>query len=218
MSAGVWGSSSAPLPAGWAPGQLAALLEIVPAFFFGLPPAPDGWSPRGSMPLRRSGRAWVWMRVSVRELEAGDTAPAAPHGAPDWSGRVLVDELGAPDVRVSSGSAVITVRAGGWGAVVGVTTTNATPVGRAVSWLPGRVQIPNSIFAGESLYVSVGTTGEGTAGSALVDGLGIEFLPPVGPRPPLLTAPAAGEEINAAAAAPFAWQHRPSRAGGRQGG
>lgn len=219
MLAGAWGSSIAPLPAGWAAGQLAVLIEVVPAFAFQLPSAPDGWTPQAATPVSQvAGIAWTWLRVSRRVLATGDTAPPAPADTQGWSGRILVDQGGAPSIRVTTGAARVSIREGGSGAVVGITGQPTDPAGSGVSWLSGRAVINPTSWWGPSLYVSVGTTDEGTAGSASVPGLGIEFLPPVGPRSPNLLAPAAGDEINASATTDWVWQHVAARAGGRQGG
>lgn len=219
MIAGAWSQSAADLPSGWAPGQLAVLIEVVPAFVLQLPPVPDGWMPQGATPLTQvAGMAWTWLRVSTRALRAGDTGPVAPQGAAGWSGRVVVDENGAPGVRVTLGAARVSVRDGASGVVVGAVSQDVNPAGSGVSWLPGRAVVSPTSWWGPSMWVTVGEATEGTAGAATVPGLGIEFLPPVGPRPPVLTAPGAGEEINAAADTDFSWQHQPARSGGRQGG
>ncbi|WP_156366595.1 hypothetical protein [Microbacterium sp. No. 7] len=131
---------------------------------------------------------------------------------------MLVDTGGAPSIRVTTGSARVTVRDGASGVVVGVTTQNVNPAGSAVSWLSGRATVTPTAWWGPSMWVTVGEATSSTAGSATVPGLGIEFLPPVGPRPPVLTAPGAGEEINASAPNDFSWMHQSSRAGGKQGG
>ena len=220
MIAGTWGTASASLPSGWAPGQLAILVEVVDGAGAGLPDVPAGWSPQGATPVRVAPGVMTWARVSTRALRFGDTGPTAPVGAA-WAGRILVDESGAPSIRVSTGAARVTAREGAWGIIVGATDTNADPAGTGVEWLPGRTQAGSLAGLGWLVglrWVSIGMSGEGTAGSASVTGLGIEVLAPQGPRPPELTSPAAGDEVNAVATTQWSWQHRSSRAGGSQGG
>ena len=221
MLAGVWGTAGAGFPSGWAPGMLALLVEVVPQASGGLPGVPEGWSPQAAAPMNVDALGVKpWLRVSTRVLRTGDTAPAAPSGVSGWWGRVLVDDTGASGVQVVTGAARVTVPEGGVGVVAGVTSTDTDPAGEGVDWLPGRAQVTSRVFLYYfTSYVTLGAVETaGTAGSSQVQGLGVVFLPPVGPRPPELTAPGAGDEVNAAATTQWSWQHRPSRAGGSQGG
>ncbi|WP_454301093.1 hypothetical protein [Salana multivorans] len=167
--------------------MLALLVEVVPQAGGGLPGVPEGWSPQAAAPMNVNALGVKpWLRVSTRVLRTGDPAPAAPSGVSGWWGRVLVDDTGASGVQVVTGAARVTVPEGGVGVVAGVTGTDTDPAGEGVDWLPGRAQVTSRVFL--YYFTSYVTLGEvetaGTAGSSQVQGLGVVFLPPVGPRPP----------------------------------
>lgn len=212
-----WMGAGKSWPAGTVAGDTAVMVRMGTRTRRGL----GAWQPAGHYTWSSGGDArWATWLVDVwaRVLTAADLSKPPPS---DYGQVTVLSQTGGIGV-VRTGVGHATARPGGGVLSVSWTADAAgSDLGAGPSWQSpaGAVSQPSvwgpvsaRTMVGWSDAPSGGSVGAGRRGASLA----VELLPPEGPGAPSVLSPSDGQEVPTSGAVSFAWQHRPSHAGGFQ--